>query len=290
MLAALTLALLLLTSPMVAQAQAAGRDGIAVGEQSRVARLVSAERLERDAAAQYRQLLSEAAAQKALAPERHPQVQRLRRIAARIVPHAERFNPRASQWSWEINLIGSKQINAFCMPGGKIAFYTGLLDTLQLTDDELAVVMAHEVAHALREHGRERAAKSAIAQGLTIGASILSQWFGYGDLGGMLAQTGAQFTMLKFSREDETEADLVGMDLAARAGFDPRAGIRLWQKMATASKGQPPQWLSTHPAHGSRIEEIRRNLDKVLPLYAQATGRRLSALPPYRSNSGPPIP
>ncbi len=272
-----------------AQQGTSARDGIAVGAQSTVARLVSAERLERDAAAQYRALLSEAAAQQALAPDGHAQLKRLRRIAARIIPHAARFNDRAPQWTWEINLIGSNQINAFCMPGGKIAFFTGILDTLKLTDDEVAVVMAHEIAHALREHGRERAAKSAIAQGLAIGASIVSQWFGYGDLGGFVAQTGAKYTMLKFSRSDETEADLVGMDLAARAGFDPRAGVRLWEKMAAASRRQPPQWMSTHPAHETRIEEIRRNLDKVMPLYAKATGRTLASLPPYRSNPGQPV-
>ncbi|GAA4415307.1 M48 family metallopeptidase [Quisquiliibacterium transsilvanicum] len=285
--AALALASLVSVAPVArAQAGAETRDGIAVGGQSTVSRLVSAERLEREAATQYRSLLSEAASQGALAPDGHAQLQRLRRIAARITPHAARFNERAPQWKWEVNLIGSKQVNAFCMPGGKIAFFTGILDTLKLTDDEVGMVMAHEVAHALREHGRERAAKSAIAQGVTIGASILSQWLGYGDLGGMVAQTGAKYTMLKFSRGDETEADLVGMDLAARAGFDPRAGVTLWEKMAAAGKSQPPQWMSTHPAHDTRIEEIRRNLDKVMPLYAKATGRALGSLPPYRSNMG----
>ena len=277
------------SAPVRAESGGPPRDGVAVGGQSTVARLVSAERIERDAATQYRALLAEASAQGALAPAGHAQLKRLRRIAAKITPQAARFNARATQWKWEINLIGSHQVNAFCMPGGKIAFFTGILDALKLTDDEVAIVMAHEVAHALREHGRERAAKSAIAGGLAIGASILSQWLGYGDLGGLVAQTGAKYTMLKFSRDDETEADLVGMDLAARAGFDPRAGVKLWEKMAAAGKRQPPQWMSTHPAHETRIEEIRRNLDKVMPLYAKATGRRLSGLPPYRSNVGAPV-
>lgn len=192
-------------------------------------------------------------------------------------------------WRWEVNLIGSKQINAFCMPGGKIAFFSGILDTLKLTDDEVATIMGHEIAHALREHGRDRAAQSTIAQGVTIGASVLSQIMGYGDLGGHLASAGAKLTLLKFSRGDETEADLVGMDLAARAGYDPRAGIKLWEKMSAAAKGQPPQWLSTHPSHDSRIKEIRRNLDRTLPLYAKATGRALDALPPYVSNYGEPV-
>ncbi len=109
----------------------------------------------------------EAASKGALAPANHPQVQRLRGIADRLVPYASRFNERAPQWKWEVNLIGSKQINAFCMPGGKIAFFSGIIDTLKLTDDEIATIMGHEIAHALREHGRERAAKSTIAQGVT---------------------------------------------------------------------------------------------------------------------------
>src|SRR5690606_8986878 len=125
-----------------------------------------------------------------------------------------------------------------------------------------------------------------LAQGLTIGASILSQLFGYGDLGGHLASGAAQLTMLKFGRDDEVEADLVGMDIAARAGFDPRAGIVLWEKMAAASKGRPPDWLPTHPAHATGGGEIRRNLQPTLPRYARARGTAAAALPAYRSNNG----
>ena len=276
--------------PAAAQSRPpSGTDGVAVGERSRVAELVPAEQIERSAAQQYEALLREAASKRALAPPDHPQLRRLRAIADRLIPQATRFNERAPQWKWEVNLIGSKQINAFCMPGGKIAFFTGIIDTLELTDDEIATIMGHEIAHALREHGRERAAKSTIAQGVTIGASLLSQLMGYGDLGGHLASAGAKLTMLSFSRDDETEADVVGMDLAARAGYDPRAGVVLWQKMAAASKGQPPQWLSTHPSHDTRIDEIRRNLDRTLPLYAKATGRSVGSLPPYRSNFGEPV-
>ena len=280
---------LALCAPASAAPDTAPRDGVQVGERSRVADLVSAEKIERTAAEQYRQMLREAASQNALAPAGHPQLERLRRIAGRIIPESTRFNSRAPQWRWEVNLIGSKQLNAFCMPGGKIAFFSGILDALKLTDDEVAIIMAHEVAHALREHGRERAAKSTIAQGVTIGASVISQLLGYGDLGGQLASAGAQLTLLKFSRGDEVEADLVGMDLAARAGFDPRAGVKLWEKMSAVSKGQPPQWLSTHPSHTTRIDEIRRNLGAALPLYARAIGQDPARLPPYRSNYGEPV-
>ncbi|MES2879974.1 MAG: M48 family metallopeptidase, partial [Pseudomonadota bacterium] len=167
----------------------------------------------------------------------------------------------------EVNLIGSKQINAFCMPGGKIAFYSGILEQLKLTDDEVAMVMGHEIAHALREHARERMGKNAATN---IGASLLSQVFGLGQFGQTVTNYGAQLLSLQFSRSDESEADLVGMELAARAGYNPQAGVTLWQKMGAASKGAPPQWLSTHPSGSSRIADIEMNLPRVMPLYEQA--------------------
>jgi predicted Zn-dependent protease len=199
-------------------------------------------------------------------------VQRLRRIANELIPHSYEWNPRAREWKWEVNLIGSNQINAFCMPGGKIAFYTGILGQLKLTDDEVAMVMGHEIAHALREHARERMGKAAATNGLaTIGSTVASVFFGVNpNLTDFVAKQGANLLSLKFSRDDETEADLVGMEIAARAGYDPRSGVTLWQKMSAASKGAPPQWLSTHPSGNTRIEEIQANLPKVLPLYERS--------------------
>ncbi|MBV2234919.1 MAG: M48 family metallopeptidase, partial [Sterolibacterium sp.] len=190
----------------------------------------------------------------------------------RMIPLAAQYNPRAAQWQWEINLIGSKQINAFCMPGGKIAFFSGLLDELQLSDDEVAMVMGHEIAHALREHARAQAAKSSLT---SLGADLLGQFIGQGKYAGLF-RVGGDLVNLRFSRDDESDADLVGLDLAARAGFDPRAGITLWQKMGAASKGAPPQWLSTHPSGPNRIREIEAHLPQVMPLYEQAakTGQR----------------
>jgi predicted Zn-dependent protease len=261
-----------LTAPVSAwaqQRQATEPEGVQrdVGGNSKFTKLVSAEQVEGVAQQQYAKLTQEATSQRALAPPDHPQVVRLRSIAARITPFAPPWNPRAQQWRWEINLLGSQQINAFCMPGGKIAFYLGILQKLQLTDDEVATIMGHEVAHALREHARERMGKSMATQGaLGIGAAFL----GLGDLGRMAAGAGAQLLSLKFGRSDETEADIVGMDLAARAGYDPAAGVTLWQKMATASKGAPPQWLSTHPAGEERIKQIQAKLPKVQPLFERA--------------------
>ena len=260
---ALSLAVLLalpFVPPVYAQAQT---DGVHVGEASAVRKLVPAEQLERSATQQYGQLKREAASKGALAPEGHPQLARLRGIAQRILPFASRFNPRAERWQWEVNLIGSKELNAFCMPGGKIAFYTGLIDQLRLTDDEIAIVMGHEIAHALREHARERVAKSQLTN---LGVSLLGELVGGGKYSSAF-QFGGNLLNLKFSRDDESEADLVGLDLAARAGFDPRAGVSLWEKMSASSRGAPPQWLSTHPAGDNRIREIERHLEEVMPLY-----------------------
>ncbi len=246
---------------------AAAREGVDVGGNSAFSKLVPAQEVEQSAAQQYAHLLAQARQQGALAPKDSPALQRLRGIARRIIPYAMGWNPRAKDWQWEVNLIASPQINAFCMPGGKIAFYTGILDTLKLTDDEVAMVMGHEIAHALREHARERMGKSA-ATGL--GANVLSQVLGLGQIGQTVTHYGAQLLTLKFSREDESEADLVGLELAARAGYDPRAGISLWRKMSAANKNAPPQWLSTHPAGTTRMEDMQAAMPQVLPLYNKA--------------------
>ncbi len=264
------LCLVMLTAVSAALAQqtpnTAGKgDGIDVGKSSALRNLVPADSIERQAAQQYVQLKRQVAEKKALAPDTAPELVRLRAIAQRIIPFATRYNPRAAKWQWEVNLIGSNQINAFCMPGGKIAFYTGLLRTLKLTDDEVAMVMGHEIAHALREHARAQAGKNTLTKLGAVGLSIATG----GKYDG-LVNTGASLLSLTYSRSDETDADLVGLDIASRAGYDPRAGISLWKKMSAASKGAPPQWLSTHPSGPSRIKEIERHLPDVMPLYQRA--------------------
>ena len=245
---------------------ALSQDGINVGKPSPLRKLVPASELERAANQEYGEIKRQAAAKGALAPDNHPQLIRLREIAQRILPHAQRFNAQSAQWRWEVNLIGSNQLNAFCMPGGKIAFYSGIISRLQLNDDEIAVIMGHEIAHALREHARERIAKTQLTQ---LGAMLLGELVGGGQYSGLF-RTGGDLMTLKFSRDDETEADLVGLDMVARAGFDPRAGISLWEKMSAANKNAPPAWLSTHPSGPNRIEEIQRHLPEVMPLYEAA--------------------
>jgi predicted Zn-dependent protease len=248
---------------------AAAQEGVQadVGRTSRFTKFISADQMEAGAAQQYQQILREHAQQNALKGPDHPQVIRLRTIAGRIIPYTQSWNPRAAQWKWAVNLLGSKELNAFCMPGGKIAFYLGILLKLQLSDDEVATIMGHEVAHALREHARERMGKTLATR---LGTGLLSALFGLGNLGDAALNGFGQLLTLKFSREDETEADIVGMDLAARAGYDPAAGVTLWQKMMAASQGAPPQFLSTHPAGDTRIKDIRNKLPKVQPLYQQA--------------------
>ena len=261
----------------------ATREGVDVGQASAVRKLVSADALENSAQQQYGEMLKQAASKKALAPADHPQVKRLRAIAAKLIPHSYKFNERARDWRWEINLIGSKQVNAFCMPGGKIAFYTGILDQLKLSDDEVAMVMGHEIAHALREHARERVAKAQITGLAQTAAAIASDLLGFGSLGRLAVDASGSLLTLKFSRDDETESDVIGLELGARAGFDPRAGVTLWQKMSAASKGAPPSWLSTHPAGKNRIQEIESHLPQVLPLYERA--KQAAATP---GNGGKP--
>jgi Zn-dependent protease with chaperone function len=201
------------------------QDGIAVKPLPSYRVFASEEKLEREAALQYQDLMNRASEKKALAPPNHPQLIRLRAIAKRIIPHTARWNPDAAKWDWQVNLLASKQVNAFCMPGGRIAFFTGIINTLNLTDDEIAAIMGHEITHALREHGRERMVKGTGTQlaSRLIGAGVAA-YFGIDPrVTDSVAQQAGQFVVLKFSRDDEREADLVGLDLAGL----PRAPVTI---------------------------------------------------------------
>jgi Zn-dependent protease with chaperone function len=243
-----------------------------VGPPSKMAGLVPAEEIEAASTQQYSQMLAEARQKGALAPENHPALQKLRAIAQRMIPQGLRFNERAKSWRWEVNLIGSKDVNAFCMPGGKIAFFTGLLDQLKATEDEAAMVMGHEMAHALREHARARVAKE---QGTGTLLQLGAQLFGLGQLGQIGANIGTQLITLRFSRADETEADLIGLEIGARAGFSPDAAVSLWQKMGQVEgNAGGPAFLSSHPTGPDRLERLRQNIPKVRGLYQQAIAGR----------------
>ncbi|MER1940833.1 M48 family metallopeptidase [Castellaniella sp. FW104-16D08] len=225
--------------------------------------LVSEAQLDQEAAQQYQQILAQARAQHALDPSA-AQTKRVQAIAQRLIAQVGVFRPDAKQWNWEVHVLKSDEVNAWCMPGGKIAVYTGMLEKINPTDAELAAVMGHEISHALREHAREQVSRQ---MGAGIGVSILAAVTGsqaVADLGSNLSQV--MFT-LPNSRANETEADRMGVELAARAGYDPRAAITLWQKMERLGGGQPPEMLSTHPSSASRIQDLKQATAKVMPLY-----------------------
>ncbi len=255
-------------------AQRAEEGGVTVRRPSFVRHLVSAERLEKAAEQQFVTLKGQATTRRVLLAGDDPQTQRIQRIAKELLPHADKWNPRAKEWKWDVVVIKSPTINAFCMPGGKIAFFTGIIETLKLTDDEAAMVMGHEIAHALREHARARSAKMTLTQVGAFAVAVI-----LGDNYGHLAQQGGGLLTLKFNRDDERDADLIGMEMAARAGYNPESGITLWEKMSKAQKGAPPQWLSTHPSHEDRIARIRKALPKVMPLYERARAAGLPKQP-----------
>lgn len=229
--------------------------------------MVSSAEINASAEKAYQQLVT-GAAKKGQVNRNAAQVERVRRIAQRLIPRTGAFRPDAPGWAWETNVISSDEVNAWCMPGGKIAVYTGLIERLQATDEELAAVMGHEIAHALREHGRERVSQ-AQAQGMIIG--VLGAVAGVSRAGMDLTTMVVDLTLNKpNSREHETEADRIGVELAARAGYDPRGAISLWEKMGRLAGGQPPEFLSTHPSAATRIADLRVYAAKVLPLYESA--------------------
>lgn len=194
-------------------------------------------------------------------------LERIRVIADRLIPQVTVFRPDALKWQWEVNLETNEQLNAYCAPGGKIMFFTGIIQKLSLTDDEIAAIMGHEMAHALREHGRERMSQAMAQQ---LGVQLGTQLLGMQDQA-QLAEMGAQLLFgLPNSRGQESEADVVGLELMARAGFNPRGAVSLWEKMGRAGGGGGPAFLSTHPSGPQRIAELQARLPAVLPLYEQA--------------------
>lgn len=232
---------------------------------------VSSTEIEQVAAKEYAQLVTEARRKGEL--DRNPaQYNRVRAIANRLIQQTPVFRPDAQRWNWEVHVFSSPEVNAWCMPGGKIAVYSGLIDKLQVTDDELAAVMGHEMAHALREHARERASEQAIA---SLGISVASAIAGLGDVG----QKGMEYAYMGLlglpnSRRHETEADRIGVELAARAGYNPRAAVTLWQKMGSAGGAEPIKFLSTHPSHEDRLRDLTDYSQRVMPLYEQARKKR----------------
>lgn len=227
--------------------------------------MVSSQEIEQQYAQAYQQTLDEAAS-KGLLDRSSANAKRVDAIARRLIAQVGAFRPDAAQWNWQVNLIKHDELNANCGPGGKIIVYSGLIEQLKLTDDELAAVMGHEIAHALREHSREAMSKAyGVQMASQIGAAL---GVGGGNL--QMANMGVDYLMtLPNSRENENEADLIGLELAARAGYDPNATVTLWQKMAQAGGGAPPEFMSTHPSSSSRVSNLQQAIPKVMPLYRQ---------------------
>lgn len=193
---------------------------------------------------------------------------RVQEIANRLIAQSHIFKKEALNWDWEINVIDEDILNAWCMPGGKIAIYTGIIRRLNLSDAEIAAIIGHEMAHALREHGRERASSQQLKE---VGLYAISMATG-DDLITGLSNMAAEYTiMLPFSRSHETEADIIGTELMARAGYNPNAAINVWKKMQNIGSSSTIEFLSTHPSHESRIKTLEEISQKVMPLYIQAT-------------------
>ncbi|WP_199507651.1 MULTISPECIES: M48 family metallopeptidase [unclassified Psychrobacter] len=229
--------------------------------------LVSSEQVQQMSAQSYAQSIQEARA-KGVLDTNTAQLNRLKRIANRLVGQVGVYRPDAAKWNWEVHTIKSNDLNAFVMPGGKVMFYTGIIDRLNLSDDEIAAIMGHEMAHALREHARERLSRQYATQtGIGVAASV----FGLSQNQAQLANIAGDVGISRpHSRTQESEADQIGLELMARAGFNPNAAITLWQKMQRAESGEPPQFLSTHPNSSNRIANLQSLMPKVRPLYQQA--------------------
>jgi predicted Zn-dependent protease len=237
----------------------------AVGVDRKQQMLVPSETIEQGAAQAYEAELK-AARDKGVLNTDKAQLERVTTIARRIVAVAPTFRQDAASWNWQFNVQKTNELNAYCMPGGRIMVYSGLIESLKTTDDELASVIGHEIAHALREHTRERVSRAYAQQLVLSGAAAVA---GVGEGTASIANMIAEVTFqLPFGRDQESEADIIGLELMARAGYDPRAAVSLWTKMSDASgAGGPPKFLSTHPAAKERIKDIEKNLPRVLPLY-----------------------
>jgi len=197
---------------------------------------------------------------------------RVYRITGRLIAQAIEMRPETKDWEWSIKIIDDpKTVNAWAMAGGKMALYTGLVIQLKATDDELAQVLGHEIAHALANHSAE---KMSIAMATTVGViavGVASERKGLALTGAALAATLA--VKMPNSRTAESEADLIGIELAAKAGYDPRAAITLWQKMAEVGGKGPPEFLSTHPSPENRKKKLSEYVPEMMPYYEQKGDR-----------------
>ncbi|WP_220702139.1 M48 family metallopeptidase [Trinickia fusca] len=232
--------------------------------------------------ADYGQLLEHAQQSGQLLPPSDPRVQRIRELVTRIAPFADKWNDRVKTWKWEVNVVRSRDTRLYVLPGGKVVVYGGLLDRARLKPDELGMLFGHEIAHALREQARERLVAQ---QSAPLGGQAMSQLFGVGELG-TAATAGGDTSVfgvhVQYDATDETEADVIGSDIAARAGFDPRAAVTLWDKLAAASRGEKAgSFVALHPYSAARRRDLVKRLPDMLALFAKAKGVAVEQLPSY---------
>jgi Zn-dependent protease with chaperone function len=248
-------------------------------------RLIPSPTLEAQAAAEYAEIVRGAAHSDRLYPSTDPRVQEVQALVDRLEPYALKWSDRVKNWKWEVAVIRSPDIRMYCLPGGKIVVYGGLLDKVKLNENELGMLFGHEIAHAVREHVRERLGEQQEAQ---LSQGTVPQLFGLADLGVFPLGIGSQLFEMHYGRADETEADVIGSDIAARAGFDPRAAITLWDKLAAATRSDRDQgFIYVHPYTSARRDDILKRLPDMLPLYSKAIGTPLGALPDYEGMGVP---
>ena len=236
--------------------------------------MISAAQIDRMSAISYEQQ-AKAAQKKKILITSGPEYERLKTIANRLIPQTAVFRDDTRNWNWGLQLIDSPIVNATCAPGGRITFYSGIINKLNLTDDEIAAIMGHEIAHAVREHGREQVSQ-ALAQNIISNVALAAAGAGSAQSIDAANQIMQYVLVLPNSRQNEREADAIGLELAARGGYDPRAAITLWQKMSKESQGKnPPEFLSTHPSNENRIKELSALIPKVMPLYEAANREKV---------------
>lgn len=195
-----------------------------------------------------------------------PELEMVRRVASRL---AGATGKAGADFDWQVSLIRSRQVNAFCLPGGKIVVYTGILPIAQ-NEAALATVLGHEMAHATSRHGSQRVLQQNLAQTALTGVAMSLSDMDYDKQRAVMGALGAgtQFgVLMPFSRKDESEADAIGLLYMARAGYDPQESIRFWQRMENVGGPQPPEFLSSHPSHGSRIQQLQAEMPKALEEY-----------------------
>nr|WP_245170422.1 MULTISPECIES: M48 family metallopeptidase [unclassified Burkholderia] len=241
--------------------------------------LIPSPLLEQLTANEYAQIVQTAADSNRLLPANQPRVKRLRAIVMKLAPYSVKWNDRVKSWAWDVNVIRSRDIRLTCLPGGKVLVYGGMLDRVRLNDDEFGVLLAHGIAHALREHARSN---FSVASQTSLRAAALPPLFGVGDPLPQALNLGERLQSLHYDPTDETEADVIGGDIAARAGFDPRAAITLWDKLAVATRANKTSgFIYTHPYSTARRQDLLNRLPDLMPLYAKATGKRVESLPDY---------